>query len=108
MSKGNDLLNSMMDERWTSQKAPLLVLSCSNSSEDEDQRLTCIDVVEELKLCEMNRRWQVSVNAILHTSTTICLHGFTSLVPRRFLVQLKCHQLIQCHISIMQISYISN
>ena len=48
-----------MDERWTSQKAPLLVLSCSNSSEPEEHRLTCVDVVEELKLCNMNRRWQV-------------------------------------------------
>ena len=24
--------------------------------------------------------------------------NFASLVPRRFLVQLKCHELIQCHI----------
>ena len=59
VSKSNDLLYSMMDERWTSQKAPLLVLSCSNSSEPEEHRLTCVDVVEELKLCNMNRRWQV-------------------------------------------------
>ena len=51
----------MMDERWTSQKAPLLVLSCTNSSDVEESKLTCFDVVEELKLCEMNRRWQVNI-----------------------------------------------
>lgn len=51
----------MMDERWTSQKAPLVVLSCAKSSEHEEPKLTCVDVVEELKLCEMNRRWQVNI-----------------------------------------------
>ncbi|CAB4030740.1 F-box only 4-like [Paramuricea clavata] len=60
VSESNDLLYSMMDERWTSQKAPLVVLSCAKSSEHEEPKLTCVDVVEELKLCEMNRRWQVS------------------------------------------------
>ena len=60
----------MMDERWTSQKAPLLVLSCANNSELEEQKLTCVDVVEELKLCEMNRHWQV--NKLYFMKPTVC------------------------------------
>ncbi|XP_028404545.1 F-box only protein 4-like [Dendronephthya gigantea] len=60
VSKSKDLLLSMMDERWTSKKAPLLVLSCAKDAVLDKSMLTCVDVVEGLELSKMNRHWQVT------------------------------------------------
>ncbi|KAK3592045.1 hypothetical protein CHS0354_019300 [Potamilus streckersoni] len=65
---GLDELEAMISERWSSTHVPVLVLSCVR--EEKDPRIPCIQVVEQLKLTQLNKPWQVR-NCVADTLTGV-------------------------------------
>jgi hypothetical protein len=67
--EGVEELRTMVQERWTSPQAPVLVLSCVPSA--DSKRLPAVDVVDALQLSTFSRPWMVREHSMQdrHTIT---------------------------------------
>ncbi|XP_072022375.1 F-box only protein 4-like isoform X2 [Amphiura filiformis] len=57
LPEGRPELFAMMSERWTPNKAPLLILSCVPDC--ESSKIPCVDVAEQLAMHRINRTWKM-------------------------------------------------
>ncbi|XP_074641857.1 F-box only protein 4-like [Tubulanus polymorphus] len=81
LSVAHHELFAMVNERWSLQKKPLLILACVR--EADDKAIPVIDVVKHLKLGKLRRPWQI-MNCSLDKLEEIC-DGFQWVIER-------CHQ----------------
>lgn len=61
MDSENQELKALMNVNWTRPRVPLVVLSCVAS--EETPSLSCAQVVELLKITQLNRPWQVNISS---------------------------------------------